>query len=213
MWDRLPLLFWVRRSLPSQGGHWNITLPTRPGMRPHHPHQKFHCDNGLCSVSEYNIITVIRGECLQVGTTIILFAPYDTGTLSIWSSGAMATHIVDVPEQTLTAIGRWRPLGFMLYIQQQILSFSTGSLSRWSSKLGFGRSEHPASHQSKHTPTFTHHPIPDSSDGPSNTPLVTAQPKLHLIARSHHYPSFQPKLLQNYGAGVHSKSPTKNWSI
>ena len=41
-------------------------------------------------------------------------------------AGAMAMHLAEVPDQTLMAIGRWRSLGFMVYIQQQISSFSTG---------------------------------------------------------------------------------------
>ena len=35
-------------------------------------------------------------------------------------------HFANVTDQTLMAIGRWWSLGFMVYIQQQILSFSTG---------------------------------------------------------------------------------------
>ena len=38
----------------------------------------------------------------------------------------MSMHLADVPYQTLMDIGRWRSLKFMVYIQQQILSFSTG---------------------------------------------------------------------------------------
>ena len=38
----------------------------------------------------------------------------------------MAMHLTEVPDQTLMVSGRWRSLGFMVYIQQQISSFSTG---------------------------------------------------------------------------------------
>ena len=38
----------------------------------------------------------------------------------------MAIHISQVPDRTLTAIGWWHLLGFMVYIQQQISLFGTG---------------------------------------------------------------------------------------
>ena len=38
----------------------------------------------------------------------------------------MAMHIANVPDRTLMAIGQWCLLGFMVCIQQQISSFSTG---------------------------------------------------------------------------------------
>ena len=51
-------------------------------------------------------------------------------------------HITGVPYQTLMDIGRWRSLGFMVYIQQQISSFSRGVLVRMSApSLGFGTSK------------------------------------------------------------------------
>ena len=38
----------------------------------------------------------------------------------------MSMHLVNVPNWTLMVIGRWQSLGFVVYIQQQILSFGTG---------------------------------------------------------------------------------------
>ena len=38
----------------------------------------------------------------------------------------MAMHLTNVPDWTLMSIGRWQSPGFMVYIQQQISSFSTG---------------------------------------------------------------------------------------
>ena len=55
-----------------------------------------------------------------------MFAPEDVRTHSLRSSRAMAMHTTNVPDRTLMAIGRWRLLGFMFYIQKQIYSFSTG---------------------------------------------------------------------------------------
>ena len=45
-------------------------------------------------------------------------------------AGPCPCIFANVPDQTLMAIGRWRSLGFMVYIQQQISSFSMGYLSR-----------------------------------------------------------------------------------
>ena len=46
-------------------------------------------------------------------------------------------HIVNVPDWTLMAIRRWRSLGFMVYIQQQISLFGTGVSVRISTQLWF----------------------------------------------------------------------------
>ena len=46
-------------------------------------------------------------------------------------------HIMNVPDRTLVAIGRWRSLGFMVYIQQQIYSFNTGVSVRMSGQTWF----------------------------------------------------------------------------
>ena len=59
-------------------------------------------------------------------------------------------------------------------------------------------------------PIFTQHPIPDPSGGPSDTPSVTAQPILHLMARVHHSHSFPPNILQHHQARVHSKFSNRN---
>ena len=49
----------------------------------------------------------------------------------------MAMHLAEVPDQTLMATGRWRSLGFMVYIQQQISSFSTGVSVKMSQQAWF----------------------------------------------------------------------------
>ena len=56
----------------------------------------------------------------------LILALEDVGTHSLSYGGAMAMHLANVPDPTLMAIVRWQSLGFMVYIQQQILSFSTG---------------------------------------------------------------------------------------
>ena len=96
------------------------------GCDPITPISKFPSDNDLRSVSASNIIALIRAECLQVGAARLGFSPEDIGTHSLRSGGSMAMHFAEVPDQTLMAIVRWRSLGFMVYIQQQISSFSTG---------------------------------------------------------------------------------------
>ena len=80
---------------------------------------------GLRSVSVSIIITVLRVECKLTGAARLGFAPEDVGTHSLRSGGAMAMHIADFPDRTLVTIGRWRSLGFMVYIQQHIFPFGT----------------------------------------------------------------------------------------
>ena len=86
----------------------------------------FPSDHGLRSVSASNTITVIIAVCLRVGASRLGFAPEDVGTYYLCSGGAMAVHLADVPDRTLMYIGRWRSLGFMVYIQQHISYFSIG---------------------------------------------------------------------------------------
>ena len=63
---------------------------------------------------------------MRVGAARLGFASEDVKTHSLPSVGAMAVHLAEVPDRTLMAIGRWRSLGFIFYIQQQISSFGTG---------------------------------------------------------------------------------------
>ena len=49
----------------------------------------------------------------------------------------MNMHITGVPDRTLMAIGRWCLLGFMVYIQQQISSFTVGVSLKMNEKLWF----------------------------------------------------------------------------
>ena len=107
------------------------------GCDPATPINCFPSDHGLCSVSTSNIIAVIRAECLQMGEARLGFAPEDIEMHSLCSGGAMAMHLTDVPDRTLMAIGRWRSLGFMVYIQQQISSFGTGVSAKMSQQPWF----------------------------------------------------------------------------
>ena len=54
------------------------------------------------------------------------FSPEDIGTHSLRSGRAMDMQTVGISDQTLIAIIQWRLLLFMVYIQQQISSFSVG---------------------------------------------------------------------------------------
>ena len=72
-----------------------------------------------------------------MGVARLGFAPEDVGTLSLRSGGAMAMHLANFPDRTLAATGRWHLLGFVVYIQQQISSFSTGVLVRKSAHPWF----------------------------------------------------------------------------
>ena len=72
-----------------------------------------------------------------MGVARLGFAPEDVGGHSLRSGGAVAMHIVNIPDRTLMAIRRWRLLGFMVYIQQQISSFNTGVSVRMSAQPWF----------------------------------------------------------------------------
>ena len=107
------------------------------GYDPTTPIGDYPSNYGLRSVSASNIIAVIRAKCLRVGATRLGFASEDVGTHSLHSGRAMAMHLAEVPDQTLVAIVRWRSLDFMVYIQQQISSFSTRVSVKMSQKPWF----------------------------------------------------------------------------
>ena len=96
------------------------------GCNPTTPIRNLPSGRGLRSVSASNIINVIRAETQQVGASRLGFSPEDVGTHSLHSGGTMVMHIANFPDRTLMAIDRWRSLWFMVYIQHQILSFSSG---------------------------------------------------------------------------------------
>ena len=88
------------------------------------PVRDYHIAQGIGLISALNIIVVLQAEIIRVGAARLGISPEDAGTKSLRSGGAMAMHIAGVPFPTLVAIGRWHLLGFMIYIQQQISSFS-----------------------------------------------------------------------------------------
>ena len=55
------------------------------------------------------------------------------------------------------------------------------------------------------SPCFPHMPTLDPYRGPSDTPIMTAQPKLHRITQTPHYFYFWPKVFPHHCAGVHYK--------
>ena len=88
-------------------------------------------------VSTPIVIIGLRAECKRVGAARLRFALEDVGTHSLRSGGAMAIHIANVPDLSPMAIRRWCSLGFMVYIQQQIYSFSMGVFVRMSAQPWF----------------------------------------------------------------------------
>ena len=107
------------------------------GCDPSTPVSEYSSPQGLRSVSASIIIAVVRSECRRVGDTQLGFFPEDAGAHSLCSGGDTSMHIDGVPDQTLMAIGWWRLLGFIVYIQQQISSFSTGVSVRMSDRPWF----------------------------------------------------------------------------
>ena len=80
----------------------------------------------LHSVSALYIMEVLWSETIRVGEAILGFSLEDVTTHSLHSTGAMSMHITEVLDHTLMDVGRWGFLGFMVYIQQHIASFSMG---------------------------------------------------------------------------------------
>ena len=78
------------------------------------------------SVSTLDIIAVLWSDTIRVGAARLEFTPEDVWMHSLRSGGAMAMHIMGVPDRTLMDIGRWRSLRFRFYVQQQISSFRDG---------------------------------------------------------------------------------------
>ena len=114
---------------------------------------------GLCSVSASDIIAVLRAETIHVGAARLGFAPEDVGMHSLRSDGAMAMHLANVPDWTLMAIGWWRSLVFVVYIQQHISSFSVGVSVKMSRQPWFWHNQAIC-----HPPIPTTHPIHTSND-------------------------------------------------
>ena len=75
--------------------------------------QYFSTIYGLHSFSASNIIAITRSECLQVGAVRLSFTLEDVGIHSLSSGGSYLNNVL---ERTLMSVGRWRPLGFMVYI-------------------------------------------------------------------------------------------------
>ena len=146
-----------------------------------------------------------------MGAARLGFAQEDIGTHSLCSGRVMAMHLAKVPERTLMAIARWRLLRFMVYIQWQISSFSTGVFVKMRQQPWFWHlcatlpSTEPSTDQ-----RFPHHPIPDPSGGPSDTPSVTAQAILRLMTPAHHSHSFAPNILRHDRTRVRLKNFNKN---
>ena len=99
--------------------------------------RNYLANQGLRSVSASDIIAVLRAKIIRAGAARLGFASEDVRTHSLCSGGAMTMHIAEIPDRTLIPIGRWRSLGFMVYIQQQISSFSAGVLVKMSRQPWF----------------------------------------------------------------------------
>ena len=96
------------------------------------PVSNYPTAQGICSVSASDIIAVLQVETIWVGAARIGFDSEDVGTHSLCSGGAMAMYLANVTDRILMAVRWWRLLGFMVYIQQQISSFSAGVLVKMS---------------------------------------------------------------------------------
>ena len=90
------------------------------------PVSNYPSDKGMCFVGASNIISVIRAKTCQGRAARLGFVSEDVGTRCLHSGRAMDMHIEGGPDCICMAISQWRSKGFMVYIQQQISSFSVG---------------------------------------------------------------------------------------
>ena len=167
------------------------------------PVGEYLTNQGLRLVSASDITAVLQAEKIRGRAARLGFAPEDVRTHTLRSGGSMIMHIAGIPDQTLMAIGRWRSLGFMAYIQQLISSFSAGVLVKISQQpwcqypQAIFRPSRPPNHPF-HTP-----PDPGAVWWSEWKDFADCQRNLHLIAWSLHRHIFQPKILQLHRARVH----------
>ena len=131
----------------------------------------------------------------KVGAARLGFSPMDVGAHSLRSGISISVHIDDVLDQTLMVIGWWHWLVFVVYIQQQILLFSTGILVCMSSQPWF---RHLWAGSRPPIPPHTHSKFLPRSDlcvCPSDILFRTARPHLHPFQRPLHLPISLPKIL------------------
>ena len=118
----------------------------------------------ICSFRSSYIITVLQTKKIMVGATRLGFFPEGVGVDSLQCGGSMDMHISGVADRTLMAIGWWDFLGFMVYIQQHISSFSAGVTLHMS-----------------HQPCFCHIRVSSCLSrptGPQSAHLMTPEPSV-----------------------------------
>ena len=78
------------------------------------------------SISSRHITATLRLEATKIGFQTLGFHPHEIGSHSLRSGGAMTLHLAGISEHTIKIIGRWRSDAFLIYLQGQIASFTTG---------------------------------------------------------------------------------------
>ena len=81
------------------------------------------------SISSRHITATLRLEATKIGFQTLGFYPHEIGSHSLRSGGAMTLHLAGISEHTIKIIGRWRSDAFLIYLQGQIASFTTGVAS------------------------------------------------------------------------------------
>ena len=140
------------------------------------------------------------------GGCVTRLCPEDVRAHSLRSGSDMAMHITGVPDRTLMDIRRWRSIQFMVYIQQQISSFSTGVSVRMNNKPWFW---HLYAGHHLMIPPHTHFTLSPSL--PPSASLITSTSNLYTKTPSDGpsrmpFHKFQPKFLPDTRAGVQPKN-------
>ena len=80
----------------------------------------------IASVNSQHITNTLRIEAKKLGFQMLGFLPHEIGSHSLRSGGAMTLHLAGISEHTIKIIGRWRSDAFLIYLQGQVASFTSG---------------------------------------------------------------------------------------
>jgi hypothetical protein len=94
-------------------------------------------NRSFLSISDTNMITVLRAAVTFIGPDELGYEAADVGTHSIRSGAAMALVLSGHEAWRIMLAGRWQSQAFLVYIREQIQEFSKGVSARMISNPDF----------------------------------------------------------------------------
>ena len=79
----------------------------------------------------------------KLGHRRLGFHPYDIGSHSLQSGGAMTLHQAGIAESTIKIIGWWKSDVFLIYLQGQVLTFTRGVAAKMTKVMWFASTPPP----------------------------------------------------------------------